>query len=183
MILKAADGLRGKFFRVDGGQEVRWVRWYDDVTEEWEAFRCDPEIAKERGIPLRSILYRGRCRLKFVPASPIGTAKPKGRVASSTPMDEIRREILKGGEVKVRPLVWMPGMKPIECDEPRCHRPAGWAVAVERLVEPERGPDGRLYERAVIIAAHAFCSWHYRNPVQISQRGVEREIEVGVRPQ
>lgn len=181
MLLKAKDGLRGEFRRADTDQIVRFVRWYDDATNEWEAFRCDPAIAKERGISLRSILYRGRCRLNFKAAVP-AAAKPMGRVAPSTPLDEIRRDVLKGGEIQIRRLLWIPGGMP-ECDEPKCHRRAEYGVAREQLVEPERGPDGRLYERAVLVDVGVYCPWHYRYPTQISQRGVESEVEVGTRPQ
>lgn len=183
MILHSKDGLRGTFRRADNGQPVRWVRWYDTETHLWEAFRCDPAVAQMRGIPLRSLLYQGQCELIFTPTAPTPT-KPAGRVAPSTPLEEIRREILKGGEIKVKPLVWLAGMKPPECDEPKCHRAAEYSVALERLVEPERGINGLLFERAVTIGAWSFCSWHYRPPRQISERGVETELEnIGARPQ
>ena len=180
MILSAKDGLRGTFLRAGSRQPLRFVRWYDDQTHEWEAFRVNPDMAKARGINLQSILYRGRCRLEFIPAVAAGT---QGRVAPSTPLDEIRAEVLKGGELKVKPIVWVPGTRPPECEERFCHRPAEWSVAVERIVEPERGPEGTLFERAVVVACAAWCSRHYRNPRQISERGVESEIEVGARPQ
>lgn len=182
MILSAKSGLRGTFLRADTQQPVRWVRWYDDASHEWEAFRCDPSVAKARGIPLRSILYRGRCRLEFTPSAP-SQSKQQGRVAPSTPLDEIRREVLKGGEIKVRPIVWLADVPAVVCDERFCHRRAEWSVGVERIVEPERGPDGRLYERAVMVACSVWCSRHYRSPRQISERGVENEIEVTARPQ
>ena len=182
MRIEASSGVRGVLFRADTRTPVRFVRWYDAESGEFEAFRMDPEIARARGIPLRSLLYRGRCRLEFVPAQPLDP-KPAGRIAPSTPLDEIRREVLKGGELKVRPIVWLPGQRPPECEERLCHRPAEWAVSVEQLVEPERGEDGNLYERAVMVAAHCFCSWHFRNPRQLSTRGVEYELEVKVRPQ
>lgn len=176
------SGVRGTFRRADNGQPVRWVRWYDDQTQEWEAFRVDPQLAKQRGIPLATLLYRGRCPLVFTPTNPV-EAKPLGRQASSTPLEEIRREVLKGGEVKAEPILFVPGMPTPECEEPLCHRPAVWSVAVEQLVEPERGADGKLYERAVTVAAACFCDRHYRNPRQISERGVENEIVVTARPQ
>lgn len=183
MRLDARSGLRGVFVRADTRQPVRFVRWYDDATHEFEAFRCDPEIAKARGIPLSSLLYRGRCRLEFRPAAPLVPA-PTGRLATSTPLEEIRREVLKGGEIKVRPILTVPGERRPECDEPLCHRAADYAVAVEQLVEPEKDAEGKLWERAVTVATAVWCAWHYRPPRQISQRGVEYELEnVKVRPQ
>lgn len=183
MRLSAQDGLRGRFRRADNKQPLRFVRWYETETGEWEAFRCDPDIAKARGIPLRSILYRGRSRLEFIQAAPLAS-KPSGRAASATPLDEIRAAILKGGELHVQAIVWLPGEKPPECEGAKCHRRAEWSVAVEQIVEPERGSDGRFYERAVLIDAHNFCSWCYRPPRQISQRGVETELDnIVARPQ
>lgn len=181
MRLEAKSGMRGVFLRADTRQPVRFLRWYDTETCKFEAFRCDPEMAKARGIPLTSILYRGRCRLEFIPAQPLDR-NPASRIAPSTPMEEIRREVLKGGEVKVRPILIIPGQKRPECDESLCHREADWAVAVEQMVEPEKDADGNQWERAVTVSTSLWCSWHYRPPRQISLRGVESELEVKVRP-
>lgn len=180
MILDSQSGLRGVLANAETGQPIRWARWANLETGEYQAFRCDPQIAKERGIPLASLLYRGRCRLKFTPAAPLA-AKPPLRIAPSTPLDEIRPEVLRGR--KVTPILYVPGLPPPECDEPLCHRAAQYQVADEQLVEPEKGPDGKLYERAVTVGVRKYCSWHFRNPTQLSIRGVQSEVEVSVRPQ
>lgn len=180
MRLDSRSGLRGTFRRADTKQPVRFVRWYDDQTHEFEAFRIDPQEAKARGINPAALLYRGRAVLEFIPAQPL-EKKPTGRIAPSTPLDEIRPEVLRGRTVT--PILIIPGQKRPECDEPKCHREADWSVADEQLVEPERGPDGKLYERAVTVGIRRYCAWHYRNPTQFSVRGVESEVEVAARPQ
>lgn len=183
-----AKNAKGVLVNADTGQPIRFARWAeipDDPRQpgEFEAFRMDPNIAKARGIPLQSLLYRGRCRLQFMPAQLVSD-KPTGRRAPSTPLDEIRREVLRGGEVKVKPVVWLPGVTPPECMEPLCHRAAEWAVSIEQLVEPEKDANGKSWERAVMVDAEFWCSWHFRPPRQISQRGVEVELEnIGARPQ
>ena len=185
MILNAKSGIRGELKNADTGRVIRWVRWANIETGEYEAFRISPDVARARHIPLHGLIYRGHCRLVFTPAQVLDSRRPLGRVAPSTPLDEIRREVLKGGEVQVPPaqLLTLPGMPLVECDEPLCHRPAVYAVAIEQIVEPERGRDGRLYERAVTIGSAVFCWRHYRSPRQFSLRGVETEVEVSVRPQ
>ena len=181
MRLDSKSGVRGLFLRADTRQPIRFVRWYDTETHEYEAFRCDPAIAKARGIPLRSLLYRGRARLEFQSAKPLD-AKPTGRIAPSTPLAEIAPDVLRGRVAK--PIIWLPGFTPPECQEPLCHRPAEWSVGVEQLVEPERGTDGKLWERAVMVDVSVWCSWHFKPPRQISQRGVEVELEnIQARPQ
>lgn len=177
------SGVRGEFRRADNGQVIRWVRWYDDVTHVFEAFRYDPQIAGDRGVPLRSILYQGRCELVFRETA-VAAPKPSGRIAPATPLAEIKREILKGGEVRATPIVYVPGAPLIECMEPKCHQAAAWSVATERIVEPERGDDGKLYERAIAVDVHCWCNRHYRAPIQISARGVESEVPITrARPQ
>lgn len=188
MRLDAKSGVRGVLINRDTGQRITHVRWAEipdnpEQSGEYEAFRIDPELAKARGIPLVSILYRGRCRMQFTSAT-ILENKPVIHLAPSTPLDEIRHEVLKGGEVKVTSIIYLPGMPIPECEERLCHRPATWSVATERIVEPERGEDGRLYERAVTVLTRVYCDRHYRPPVQISQRGVESEVEITrARPQ
>lgn len=182
-----AKNAKGVLVNRDTGQPIRFARWAeipDDPQQpgEFEAFRMDPKVAKGRGMDLHALLYRGRCRLAFLPARLL--ERPMGRVAPSTPLEEIRQEVLKGGELKVKPVVWLPGVVPPECMEPLCHRPAEWAVSIEQLVEPEKDAQGQSWERAVMVDSEFWCSWHFRPPRQISQRGVEVELEnIGARPQ
>lgn len=180
MILHAKSGVRGELRDLDTGEIIRFVRWADTETGYYEAFRCDPAVAKTRGIPLASLVYRGRSHLQFTPTA-ILDPKPSGRRAPSTPLAEIRPEVLRGRTV--RAIVWIPGVLPPECDEALCHRAAEWAVSIEQLVEPELAEDGTLYERAVMVDAGVYCSWHYRAPRQITTRGVEIELDnVKARP-
>jgi hypothetical protein len=51
-------------------------------------------------------------------------------------------------------------------------------------VEPEQGEDGRLYDCGVLLRRHVYCNRCYRNPTEISLRGVESEVDIQVaRPQ
>jgi len=70
-------GRVGVWFDCETNRPVRWVRWYDDVSGEYEAFRMEPKRAVKSGIPLHSILYRNKSRLRFVP-DPV--AVPRGTV-------------------------------------------------------------------------------------------------------
>lgn len=170
---------RGTFVNLASGQIVRWVRWHDTDTGEFEAFKTDPVIARELGIPLTRLLYRGRAALRFVPTH--RTSGASGRLAPSTPLDEIRREVLAGRRM-ARPIIYVAGAPIPECNEPKCHRPARWECIIEQLVEPEKDTAGRLHERAVCLDVTRWCDWHYRPPRQLSERGVESEIEVVARP-
>src|SRR5579885_3284833 len=119
MILDSKSGLRGMLVNRDTGQPIRYARWADTETGCYEAFRINPEEARARGINPATLLYRGRARLEFIPAQPLDS-KPTGRIAPSTPLAEIRPEVLKGRTVT--PILVIPGMRPPECDEPLCHR-------------------------------------------------------------
>lgn len=178
MRLDAKTGTRGLFWNVATGQLVRWVIWADlpdDPQQEadFEAFREEPQAALARGVPLSAIRYRGRARLRFVPAAPVYRPKPTAARDLAGSLDEARRRF-------VRPKLLVVGE---ECEEPLCHALAAWRVGWERLIEPEIGPDGRAYERAVMLEAHGYCDKHYRAPRVTSLRGVESEVEVEVRPQ
>jgi hypothetical protein len=178
MRLDAKTGTRGLFWNVATGTLIRYVIWADlpdnpEQEAEFEAFREEPQAALARGVPLSVIRYRGRARLRFVPAAPVFKPKATALRDLAGSLDEARRQF-------VRPKLLIVGE---ECSEPLCHALASWLVGWERLIEPEIGPDGRAYERAVTIAAKGYCSAHYRNPVQVSQRGVESEVEVDCRPQ
>jgi hypothetical protein len=178
MRLDAKAGVRGLFWNVATGQLIRYVIWADlpddpEQEAEFEAFREEPQAALARGVPLSAIRYRGRARLRFVPAAPVWKPKPTAARDLTGSLVEARRQF-------VRPKLLIVGE---ECSEPLCHALASWSVGWERLIEPEIGPDGRAYERAVTIQAFGYCDKHYRNPVQVSQRGVESEVPVEVRPE
>lgn len=169
MILDAArehKGVLGVFLREDG-RPVRWVRKYDDATHEWEAFRIDPREAEARGIPLRSILYRGRCKLTF---RQTGFAPPPK--APSRPSLAPRR----GG-------VLLPPGSLDECESPKCHRRAVWYTQDTEETEAEKGADGKDYRTVSGRKGHVFCDDCYRLPTHVDARGVENEVQVKVRPE
>lgn len=153
-------------------QPIRWVRFYNDATHEYEAFRSDPEIAKQAGVPLRLLLYRGRARLVFMQT---GVRPPKPVIRPVADDPEVTR-LLHTLPRPNRPDNIDHGV-PL-CDEPLCRRPAAFEVADEQEVSPSVGPDGTRYERAAVPAFRRYCPWHYRRPTFTSTRGVTREVEV-----
>lgn len=162
MRLDAKSGLRGVLVNGDTGQPIRFARWADLDTGAYEAFAVGPD--GQMAWPPRVV--RGQARLTFIPAA---SAKPSA--CSATPPLSPTKAIR---------VLALPDR---ECEERGCHRLADWRVGHEQLVEPEIGPDGKAYERGVITAVHYYCSWHYRAPLSTSQRGVESEVPVRVRPQ
>jgi hypothetical protein len=171
MILDAKSGLRGRFFDVNG-KEVRFVIWYDTEKEEYKALVSMPDGSR----PVRpNVEYVGSGKLRFVPdevLTAIAQTKPK---AETPPVPE---------EVRMKAVAVGPNEN-AECEYPGCHRRAAWLVGDEQIIEPETGPDGKKYERGVIVKGHYYCdnSAHYRNPVSTSLRGVESELQVAARPQ
>lgn len=177
MRLDAHSGVRGLLINADTGKPIRWVCWADLPDDpqqqgEYEAFREEPTAALARGIPLSSLRYQGRARLRFVRAAPVFRSRPSERRDLMGSLAEARARVDR------RLLVLSE-----ECCEPRCHQRAQWAVSWEQLIEPERDSEGKLHERAVCVRQLAFCSSHYRPPVVRNLRGVESEVEVEVRPE
>jgi hypothetical protein len=177
MRLDSKSGVRGVLLNAETGQPIRWAKWAeipDDPSQpgEFEAFREEPTAAAARGIPATAILYRGRCRLRFIPAAPRFGTKPSAVRDLVGSLDEARRRVDK------RLLILSD-----ECDEPGCHRWADWQVAHEQLIEPEVDAQGKRHERAVTVKIENWCAKHYRPPVQTNQRGVESEVEVEARPE
>ena len=187
--------VRVEFRRADTSEAVRWIRWYDTESHEYEAFAADPDAFQQKhaAMPrqlvqqgLRRLVVRGRQQLLTNPPleqllAILAQAKAAFAPKPSTPLGEIRREILRGQTVRTIQLD--PNGDPPECDEPKCHRKAEYVVVErEQHVEPAVFQSSS-FERAVMLGAKAYCAWHYRAPVQISVRGVESEISVKVRPQ
>lgn len=173
MILDAHSGLRGVFVDDASGRPVRWVVWYDTETTEYEAFRCDPEVAAKLGVEPIALRYRGKARLRFIPATPAKRPSPTDPRDAAGSMQEAKR-------LWSKPLLLLPGR---ECDEPHCHQLAGWRTAVERVIEPVVGVDGVAYKRSIVLEIKNWCAKHYRWPQRISARGVESETLVACRPQ
>jgi len=177
MILDARKNpnLRGVLVDAATNQPIRWARWANLATGEFEAFKFDPKRIKDLGGCPTDFLYRGRTALKFVEdrTVPIRTPGNLDGKAVKQQMEEIRRT--------TTPKLLIPGDY---CEVRGCHRLSAWSVADERILEPLPGPDGRLQERGIIVDVHAYCDRHFRLPVSTSLRGVESEVEVKIaRPQ
>lgn len=172
MILDSTTGVRGLLVNADTGQPIRWAIWADTETGYYEAFRSDPEIAKKLGIDPTLLRYRDKARLRFVPAAPVATPRPTDPRDAAESMREAKL-------LWSKPIVIMPGQ---ECEERSCHRLAEYRTAVERVIEPVVHTDGKVYKRSIVVEVKNWCPRHYRLPLRISQRGVESETEVTVRP-
>lgn len=187
MRLDARQGARGLLVRLDTGQPVRWVVWADvpespEQPGEFEAWRFHPDECKRRyagGVPREQLVYRERCRLRFVPAAPLFAPKPSDPRDLIGSLEEGRRRF-----ARPRRVARVTGTGRPECDEPLCHRPADWSVSDEQEIEPERDADGKQYERAVTVRPRFYCHAHYANPTFTDLRGVQSEVpEEIARPQ
>jgi hypothetical protein len=173
MILDARSGFRGVLVRADTGERIPCARWANLDTGEWEALAVDP-LTGQPAQPARII--RGQCPLRFVPAAPVFSPSAPASVKTSRESAESLAEA-KG---RVRRVLAVPGRG---CEEKGCTALAEWEVSWEQEIEPVQGTNGRLYERAITIRKHRYCSRHYRPPVFRDLRGVESEAAVTVRPQ
>lgn len=179
MRLDSQSGTRGMLFDAATGRPIRWCRWAeipDDPEEEgeFEAFSREPTEAQRLGIPLESIVYRGRARLRFVPAAPRFGHTPTSQRDLSGSLDDARRRL-------VEPKLLIPGE---ECDEPGCHRLSEWRVSDEQEIEPQTDSEGVRHERAVTCRVRCYCSAHYKPPRFVNLRGVESEVPIEeARPQ
>ena len=164
---------RGFLKNRDTNQPIRWPRWFDladdpEQPTDFEAFRCEPQAWKDKGLDLHEIVYRGRARLLFIPRGPTFAATPTSRRDLSGSLEEAKRR-------HVNPKLLIPGE---ECDYPGCHRLSEWRVSDEQEIDPERDTTGAEYERAITTRVRCYCSRHYRLPTFTTVRGVEREEEV-----
>ena len=173
MRLDSRSGLRGLLQNLDTREIIRWVRWAeipDDPEQpgEFEAFRTEPEAYKAKCLPLSDIIYRGKARLRFVPAAPRIGVKPTSPRELAESLADARRRL-------VEPKLLVIGE---ECEERGCHRLSCYRVSWEQEIDPQRDADGRLHERAVAREAHCYCEYHARLPRFTSRRGVEAEVAV-----
>src|SRR5262245_44746331 len=139
MRLDAKSGVRGMLVNLETGQIIRWVIWAelpDDPEQQgtYEAWRFHPDqcALRYRGGALREdLVYRGRCRMRFVPSAPLTRSKPTASRDLAGSLDEAR------GRVDKRLLILAE-----ECSEPRCHRRATWSVSWEQIIEPRTDENG-----------------------------------------
>lgn len=171
MLLRASDGIRGLVINQDTGNPIRKVIWANLQTGDFEAFRTDAEgriIADDFG---RHLKYRGKCRLKFIPAKTL---------SSSSKQEEEQLPLHPKVTQKIKkitvPLFDLP------CDYKGCHRIAEWMVSDEVELPPIKN-NGRLYSRARTVDRRVYCSWHYKPPRLLDHKGeMIKEYENVVRP-
>lgn len=171
MIIDAKEGARGVLVDEATSRRIPFARWANLATGEYEALAATPDGKR---ILQPAQVVRGRTRLRWIPAAPRYPATGNPATGKPVTPDDGRPER------RGRRLVVMAGQ---ECDARGCHRLAEWATADEQELEPSVTADGRRCERAETVAVHRWCSWHYRNPVRTSRRGVDSEVPVTVRPQ
>jgi len=166
---------------LDTGKPIRWVRWADipesvEQQGEFEAFRCNPEEWQGKGLPLSEIIYRGKCRMRFVPAAPKIGSKPTTPRELFDSLDDARKRLVVFVEP---PPILIPGLVQIhECEVRACHKPAYFQVSDEQEIEPQVDENGREYERAIMLMPHWFCARHFRLPTIVSRRGVQSEVKI-----
>lgn len=169
MLLRAKDGLRGRFRHRGTGEFVRYVRWYDEETGEYEAFRRNPDTGcREK--------YRGRAPLQFIP-NPVATAD--ATLTEAVPEDESQYPTRR---VSARRLLkWL--FEDRDCEHYGCIHKAEWRTAdevhlppVEKLetIPPLLAADGtvlvparqklRRFERGKVVRSHYWCHQHYQRP-------------------
>lgn len=172
-IIDAHSGLRGVLIDADRGQPIRFARWANLETGEFKAFRSDPAEAKRLGIPLSTLLYEGRARLRF--EERFVYPKSNGIAPSvAAALARTRRTYQHVQQIEGQ-----------ECEARGCHKLANWAVTDERECAPTPGGfEGRLCQTAEITHVSLLCHKHYREPRWTSLRGVESEVPItqGGRP-
>ena len=163
MIIDAKSGMRGVLVNADTGERIPLAFWANLETGEYRAFRTVDGKTPTKNIAGQTISYDGKSRLRFIETGGLYTTPPP------TPSSPTEYRTLE------RCLV-VPGRN---CEAKGCSRLAEWETAVERLIA---SPDG--FERAVLVGRRRWCSWHYRLPYEVDEKGeVVREIEVATRPQ
>lgn len=170
MIIDARSGVRGVLIDAATGKRIPFARWANLDTGEYEALAATPD-GKAKAYPPR--LIRGKTALRFLPGAPLRGASPLSEEAKA---EEAREFEARHGKALLCP----PGF---ECEERGCHDRALYLTADEQELTPDVMPDGTPCERARATRVHRWCAKHYRLPVMTSRRGVEREVEVAVRPQ
>lgn len=156
MIVNSKDGARGTLTDLATGRVIRWARWADLSTGEYEAFSEDPAAAQRRGVHPAALLYRGRTKLGWTPAATLDAPRPP----------------------REHRCIVVPGRM---CDHPGCRKLAEYRTCDERMLEPEDA-NGRKFERAVCVAVHKWCSWHYRPPMIVHPDNSSDPVDVEVQP-
>jgi hypothetical protein len=175
-VVHSNSGARGDLFDENyfPPKRIRWARWFDLETGEYEAFRIDPKICKRLGVKLLTMVYRGKGRLKFIQTGiakqerPAQTAMMPGKGIPSFSLRKGRRCVID----PTRKCEHKSGM-----GWPDCDKPAEWVTGDDKLLDPLQVGQ-RTYETGEIIQEHYWCSKHYQEPRQVFPDGSSDPIDV-----
>ena len=151
-------------------KRIRWARWFDIDTGEYEAFRIDPRVCKQLGVKLKTMVYRGQGRLKFIQTGAAGSGIEQGKRGGNPSFSQ-----RKGRRCVIDPTR--------KCEHksgmgyPDCTKPAEWITGDDRLLDPVQ-VDQRAYETGEIVQEHYWCSKHYQEPRQVFPDGSSEPIDV-----
>lgn len=207
MLLHAQQGFRGKVWDLATGRQVRKVLWLDTDRGELEAYQLDEAGQLVPDGQGNWLTFRAKGRFRFEPAP---APKAEARLVMGAPAcarcqrpitlrgddlcafcrarerssDSLRQRQFSGIRL-TSPLLDRP------CEHKGCGRLAEWQVGDEVEGTPAPGTPShpglgryRLFDRAVLVEQHWYCSFHYQPPRLLDPRGeVIHDLDVGaVRP-
>lgn len=189
MILDATKGVRGNVIDLDTGRRVQNVKYLNTETGYLEAYQVD-----ENGKVLRDAngyrftVYQGR--FKFIPTGDSKQPKiimgaPHCTLCNSKMTlrgDDLcpacrARERGQRNKMKVEKI----GVPLFDTKCELCTRMATWYVSDEVEVTPELYAK-KFYGRGVTVGRRSYCSWCFKPPRLLDDKGdVMRELE-SIRP-
>jgi hypothetical protein len=188
MILDASKGVRGKVIDLDTWLEVPYVKYLNTETGYLEAYQVrDGKVVKDAQ-GFKFTVYQGR--FKFVPTeAPKGPTINLGADHCSICKSKM---VLKGDDLcpacrakergqKNKMQVEKIGFPLFDVKCQLCSRMATWYVSDEVEVTPELHAR-RFYSRGVTVGRRAYCSWCFKPPRLLDDKGeVMQELE-SIRP-
>lgn len=188
---------RGLLLDVARNEPIRFVRWANLATGEFEAFRSDPKETNRlarclRQAALHALIYRDTVQLRWIPTVNLAAVAPppaKPEPAPAVPADTARPhrvgDMPAAGEpvwrpVKAERVVAVAGRT---CQHYACFRWADWMVSEEVERPPEVTAAG-AFERAEHRRTRFWCDFHYQPPTLWDAKGeLIQTQEVEARPQ
>ena len=161
----------GTLVNVDSGEKIPYAFWADIQDDPKRAGRFGAYVLGIDGFPLTPRRrYYGRCRLRFDLAK-TGTPTQQGVLGTSPPRPVPRRGV---------PVLML---KDRPCQHYGCIRLASWMTSEEEEMPVEVDRFGRRFERARMLRARFWCSWHYEWPtLRHSDGEIEKNTLVKARP-